>query len=103
MGSEAAQLLPGSYMMIASMKVRSNFNVPPRHRKADTYCEVEFQVLKDGTIAEIRVSKTSGDPVLDQYAVQALKDTRTLQALPDSLRKSSVTFNVTFNFSSTSK
>ena len=51
---------------------------------------VHFQVLKDGTLAEIELEQSSGDPVLDRSALRAVQDSNPLPPLPYQYGKDSL-------------
>ncbi len=49
-----------------------------------------FRVLKDGTLAEIELERSSGDPVLDRSALRAVQDSNPLPPLPYQYGKDSL-------------
>ena len=51
---------------------------------------VHFRVLKDGTLAEIELEQSSGDPVLDRSALRAVQDSNPLPPLPYQYGKDSL-------------
>ena len=51
---------------------------------------VHFRVLKDGTLAEIEMEQSSGDPVLDRSALRAVQDSNPLPPLPYQYGKDSL-------------
>src|SRR5688572_9776279 len=59
------------------------------------HVDFEFSVLRDGTLAEVRLLKSSGTPALDRAAGNALIGSRYL-ALPSDYRPARVTMQVSF-------
>lgn len=55
--------------------------------------EIEFTILKDGSLGNIRVVRTSGYPILDEAALKALKDGQPYWPLPDEWDKKSFTID----------
>jgi protein TonB len=51
---------------------------------------VHFKVLKDGTLTEIEMEQSSGDPVLDRSALRAVQDSNPLPPLPYQYGKDSL-------------
>jgi TonB family protein len=51
---------------------------------------VYFQVLKDGTLANIVLEQSSGDPILDRSALRAVQDSNPLPPLPYQYGKDSL-------------
>ncbi|HVR71421.1 MAG TPA: energy transducer TonB [Vicinamibacteria bacterium] len=59
------------------------------------HVDLEFTVERDGTLAEVRLLKSSGTPALDRAAANALVGARYL-SLPADYRPSRVTMQVSF-------
>ena len=53
--------------------------------------EIQFTILKNGSLGDIRVVRTSGYPLLDEAALKALKDGQPYWPLPDEWGKKSFT------------
>jgi len=71
----------------------------PRHVKAKGIsCEVLFTVIRDGRIENIQVVKSTGDPILDSYALRAVETAGPLSALPDGIRKDYVVLRAHFDY-----
>ncbi|OPZ07878.1 MAG: Gram-negative bacterial tonB protein [candidate division BRC1 bacterium ADurb.BinA364] len=70
-------------------------------QRVSAQCRVAFHVLRDGTILNPEVLVSTGNPALDQLAIKAIYDTRSIGALPDYFDPSaaSVRMIVTFDFS----
>jgi TonB family protein len=61
------------------------------------HVDFEFSVQRDGTLAEVRLLKSSGTPALDRAAANALIGSRYL-ALPSDYRPARVTMQVSFYY-----
>jgi TonB family protein len=91
--------LPDFYFQSALAKIESNFHIPKHLKNLPATTRVEFSVLSDGTITNIRIIKSSGNAQLDNFAVRTLQVTRTLGPLPDTVKRNYVKLSVTFDFS----
>ena len=91
--------LPDFYFQSALAKIESNFHIPRHLKNLPATTKVEFTVLRDGTITNIRIIKSSGNVQLDNFAVRSLEVTRTLGPLPDTVKRNYVKLSVTFDFS----
>jgi len=91
--------LPDFYFQSALAKIESNFHIPRHLKNLPATTKVEFTVLRDGTITNIRIIKSSGNVQLDEFAVRSLQVTRTLGPLPDTVKRNYVKLSVTFDFS----
>lgn len=86
-----------SYMNYLQKVLKLNWK-PPKLQN-DAKVVVEFQVLKDGSIINEKVIKTSGSRELDNSALFALKKSNPLRSLPYDLRKEKeVIINFTFDY-----
>jgi len=86
------------YATRARMKIQSNFTVPPTVNDPDLTCVVEWEILPDGTITNIRIVKSTGNAALDACAINALRKTRSLGPLPPEWGNRSVWTSLTFVF-----
>jgi TonB family protein len=91
--------LPDFYFQSALAKIESNTHIPRHLKNLPLTTKVEFTISRDGTIANIRIIKPSGNAQLDTIAERALQVTRTLGPFPDSFQRNSVRASVTFDFS----
>jgi TonB family protein len=91
--------LPDFYFQSALAKIESNFRVPRNLKNLPMITKVEFTVLRDGTISNIRILKSSGNAQLDEIAARTLELTGTLGPLPDTIQRNYVNLSVTFDFS----
>lgn len=90
--------LPGYYLTYARTKIESNFHIPAQ-LKSNAQATVQFTVARDGTITNIKITKSTGNPQMDELAQQALRNTQTLGHLPDSFNQPQLLTTVTFDFS----
>jgi protein TonB len=91
--------LPDYYILMARQKIESYFTVPTNMKGKQVTCQVTFTIQKDGTITNVKVVQSTGDPVLDQAAVRALTLAKDLGPLPDSISKTSIDTIITFDYS----
>jgi TonB family protein len=78
----------------------------PCVKNADTrQCEyktaqlvVEFGIAKDGQVPFVEVRRSSGWPIYDAYAVNAIKLAAPFPPVPDSISKKGVPIMATFNY-----
>jgi len=91
-------MLSALYATRARMKIQSNFTVPPDVNDPNLTCVVEWEILPDGTIRNVRVVKSSGVARLDACAVDALRKTENLGPLPPEWGNRSVWTSLTFVF-----
>ena len=92
--------LPDYYLLLATQKIESNFKLARSQRYAGVFCIVEFNVNKNGEISGAKVVKSTGQPPLDQFAMEAVERTQTLGPLPDTVKESSIIITATFEYSS---
>jgi TonB family protein len=84
------------YTTRARMRIQSNFTVPPGVDDPNLTCIVEWEILKDGTIQNIKVTKSTGVPQYDSCAVDALRRAESLGPLPPEFGDRSVWTSLTF-------
>ncbi len=89
--------LPDFYARTALAQIGRNFRVPADKQK-DNDATVAFTIRADGTIENIRIKGGTGSAELDEFALEALRRTRKLAPLPDSMDTKSLDAEVTFNF-----
>jgi protein TonB len=90
--------IPEYYVGNARLLIMSHFNVPSYLRNTDAQCRVSFTVLRDGSITNIKIDKSSGNGILDMVALRAIQDTGSLAPLPDEIKNPSLNVVVTFDF-----
>jgi periplasmic protein TonB len=59
---------------------------------------VSFTILRDGTVRDPRIERSSGFPLLDEAALAMLRDASPVPPLPPSFRPSAATIDLPVNF-----
>ncbi|HPB30171.1 MAG TPA: TonB family protein [Candidatus Sumerlaeota bacterium] len=90
--------LPEYYLLMATQKIESNFNLSRSDRYAGITCAVEFHVDRGGNISSARVIKSTGNPHLDRFAVDAVERTAHLGPLPDYIKGNTITITANFQY-----
>lgn len=83
----------------ARMRIQTNFTVPPGVNDPNMTCVVEWEILPDGKIQNVKVAKSTGNARYDSYAVDAVTKTASLGALPPEIGSRSVWTSLTFVYS----
>jgi TonB family protein len=63
-----------------------------------THLIIEFGIAKDGKVPFVTVVRSSGYPIYDDYAVNAVKLAAPFPPIPDSFSKSGVPIHATFSY-----
>ena len=81
------------YMQRLKEKIESIWVYPRQAIERRLYGELEirFTILKDGTLGDVRIVRTSGYPILDEAALRALRDGQPYWPLPDEWGRKSFT------------
>ncbi|MDX1971965.1 MAG: TonB family protein, partial [Candidatus Sumerlaeia bacterium] len=87
--------LPTYYSEGALQHVSRFFTVPEAQQQ-NVSAVLEFRIMRNGTITDIRLKRSCGVPALDQRAMDALKNAKKFSPLPDSVTDDSVRHEVTF-------
>ena len=69
-----------------------------RRRRQQGVVEVRFTLLRNGTLVDALVSKSSGFSLLDRAALQMLQDASPMPAFPDTMVETQRTFTVPISF-----
>ena len=90
-----------SYLDMLRQKVESIWVYPRRAAEEGIYGDVliRFIILKDGSLGEVKVLRTSGHSMLDKAAVKALRDGIPYWALPDGWERQSLPITGRFVYS----
>lgn len=86
------------YTRNARDRITRAWNYPEDAESVKGVVEVSFAVERDGSITQVRITKSSGHPILDRVTVEALTRASPLQPLPPEVRKRSVWFDGKFNW-----
>jgi TonB family protein len=82
----------------ARQRIRENFLIYQGPKRKGIIAEFQFTILRNGTIKDIKLVKSTGDSRLDSLAYQALIVTERLMPLPAGIRSNELTVRVTFNY-----
>jgi TonB family protein len=91
--------LPSYYLLMATQKIESNFNLARSQRYEGINCVVEFKVKGEGTIYDVKIIKSTGQGSLDQFALEAVSGTGSLGPLPDSIKEPFISITAKFEYS----
>jgi periplasmic protein TonB len=74
----------GPYARQVQERVQSNWHVPEAQMvlRQKGWVAIRFNILKDGTVADLQVIRSSGIPSYDQSAVDAMRSSNPLPPLP---------------------
>lgn len=89
--------LPEYYAQQALAVLSSNFRIPPEMAN-QARAVVGFRISRDGTLSNIRILTSSGDPERDKLALRAVEITRKLAPFPDDFEKAYVDAEAAFRF-----
>ena len=96
--TDGPALVTAQWAGAVRMKIQSCFSVPPGVDRPDKSCEVEWEVLRDGTIRNARVRRSSGVAALDSCALNAVMMAAKVEPLPPEIDAMSVWTSITFQF-----
>ncbi len=91
--------LPDYYAREALNRLARNFRVPPE-REENVEAVLAFRISRNGTISNIRVTRSSGKSELDGLARRALENTGRFAPFPDGFDRPHADVEVTFSFRS---
>lgn len=101
-GDQAFGFRYGWYVEAVKTRISSNWLSsmlnPSATRGQRVY--VQFDIMRDGTIAHVKLSSSSGDPEADRSAIRAVEASNPLAPLPPDYRGSSISVNVSFDLNS---
>lgn len=86
------------YTMAIVQKIEDNFRLPRHLRVSGVSCYVEFTVMRDGRIGNIQITRSTGDSVLDSYAVRTLESIGRFGPFPDTIREDFVKVRIRFDY-----
>jgi protein TonB len=89
------------YLDMLRQKVESIWHYPKRAAEQGIYGDlvIRFVILKDGTLGEVKVLRTSGHRLLDNAAVEALRDGVPYWPLPEGWDRQSLPITGRFIYS----
>ena len=93
------------YLDHVRRKIKANWGYPCVSNRGTRECEyktamlvVEFGIAKDGRVPFVNVVRSSGWPIYDDYAVNAIKFASPFLPVPDALSKKGIPILATFNY-----
>jgi periplasmic protein TonB len=93
------------YLEQVRRKIKANWGFPcvpdEGRRRCDyktTQLVVEFGIAKDGRVPFVVVRNSSGFPIYDDYAVNAIKFSSPFPPVPDSVSRTGFPINATFRY-----
>lgn len=84
------------YMPKMQNQIKSNWN-PPKSEKPSKVI-LNYEIKKDGTLGEIKVSTSSGDAKADEMAIEALKKSAPFEPLPKGFAGDKIDVQFTFDY-----
>lgn len=88
--------LSSLYTNRAIMLLQRNFLVPPGINDPDLVCVVEWEIMPNGVVRNIRITKSTGSPELDRAAYDAVANTGNLGQLPPEFQGRSLWVSLPF-------
>jgi len=93
------------YLEQVRRKIKANWGFPCVPDEDRRRCEykttqlvVEFGIAKDGRVPFVVVRNSSGFPIYDDYAVNAIKFSSPFPPVPDSISRTGFPINATFRY-----
>jgi len=93
------------YLDHVRRKIKANWGYPCVKNVSTRECEyktatliVEFGIAKDGHVPFVNVIRSSGWPIYDDYAVNAIKFSSPFRPIPDALSKKGIPIMASFNY-----
>ncbi len=88
----------GQYISVLQSRVKSNWN-PTKNQPSTVQTVLRFSVLKSGKMCNLKVTKSSGNPALDEEALQAARKSAPFAPLPTEYKGQNVdiSFTLTVN------
>ena len=83
------------YLGTVVQRIRQNWN---SGRGANAVATMTFTIQRDGTIAHVQLTRSSGNQMLDFLAERALLAARQLPPLPDAYPNASLTIDLEFEY-----
>ena len=83
------------YLGMMLQRIRQNWNARAGHSAVTT---MKFTIERDGSISDVRLLRSSGNPMLDFLAERATLAVRQLPPLPEAYPHSSLTVSLDFQY-----
>jgi periplasmic protein TonB len=95
-GVAVMQSLMGPYMSEIKRRLTRNWH-PPRGENTQVVVLL-FEIARDGTLNKVEVNTSSGDTIVDEAAIDAVKISAPFKALPEGFTAESVPILFTFDY-----
>ncbi len=95
-GVAVMQSLMGPYMSEIKRRLTRNWH-PPRGENTQVVVLL-FEIAKDGTLTKVEVNTSSGETIVDEAAIEAVKLSAPFKALPEGFTAESVPILFTFDY-----
>ena len=86
------------YLRLMTDKISRNWRNPYRGEEESVLCTIYFRILRDGTVTELRLEKTSGISTFDRAALRAVISSSPLPHLPPDYAESHLTVHLDFEY-----
>ena len=86
------------YLNLMVRRIRNNWRNPYAGQADMVLCTIYFRILRNGTIEDARVEKSSGEASFDRAALRAVINSNPMQKLPPDFRESRLTVHLDFEY-----
>ena len=88
----------GRLMRKRKLEPKLVLSSPAERARQTTQLVIEFGIAKDGKVPFVTVLRSSGYPIYDDYAVNAVKLASPFPPIPDTFSKKGVPIHATFSY-----
>lgn len=85
-----------SYISYIALKIEKRKYYPAKAKNIEGKVKVTFTVRKDGELANVKITESSGSEILDNAAVSTLRKAAPFKKFPDDLKQKEIVFNIPF-------
>ena len=86
------------YMTVLQGKIQKSWN-PPECLEQDGHATVKFSITRSGDVYSSQIVESSGDPVFDESALEAIRKSSPFEHFPASTSRGSLTIKYSFDTS----
>ncbi len=86
------------YMTVLQGKIQKSWN-PPECMERDGHATVKFSITRSGDVYASEIAESSGDPVFDESALEAIRKASPFEHFPASTSRGSLTIKYSFDTS----
>ncbi|MBV9154995.1 MAG: TonB family protein, partial [Acidobacteriaceae bacterium] len=88
----------GAYAELIRERIAQNWNTNGLDARTQSVpAIVSFQIMRDGSVRQVQVVQSSGNPSIDNTALRAVYNSNPLAALPPQVSESYISAQFTFN------